>query len=205
MTTITRLFDDYADAERAVRDLEARGVPHSDLSIISSNADERHGVHRAHDDDSTEAGVGIGAAAGAVVGGGAGLLAGLGMLAIPGIGPIVAAGWLAATAVGAGVGAAGGAATGGIIGALKEGGDTEEDAHIYSEGIRRGGTLVSAKVQGDLVSEVEDVFRRHHGVDAETRGRTYRDTGWSSFDETAPLYTREQIAAEQARYRGKDI
>ena len=42
------------------------------------------------------------------------LLAGLGLLAIPGLGPVVAAGWLAATAVGA----AAGAATGGIIGAL---------------------------------------------------------------------------------------
>jgi hypothetical protein len=35
------------------------------------------------------------------VGGAAGLLAGLGLLAIPGLGPVVAAGWLAATAVGA--------------------------------------------------------------------------------------------------------
>ena len=45
---------------------------------------------------STETGAGVGAA----VGGGAGLLAGLGLLAIPGLGPVVAAGWLAATAVG---------------------------------------------------------------------------------------------------------
>ena len=76
-----------------------------------------------------------------------GLLAGLGLLAIPGLGPIVAAGWLAATAVGAGIGAAGGAATGSLVGALKNSGHTEEDANVYSEGVRRGGTLVSAKVQ----------------------------------------------------------
>ena len=37
-------------------------------------------------------------------GAGVGVLAGLGMLAIPGLGPVVAAGWLASTAVGAAVG-----------------------------------------------------------------------------------------------------
>ena len=37
--TITRLFDDYATASRAVSDLEAAGLSHSDISIVSSNAD----------------------------------------------------------------------------------------------------------------------------------------------------------------------
>ena len=76
------------------------------------------------------------------MGGTAGLPAGLGLLAIPGLGPVVAAGWLAATAVGA----AAGAATGGIVGALTEAGVSEEEAHSYAEGVRRGGTLVSARV-----------------------------------------------------------
>ena len=49
-------------------------------------------------DDRAE-GAGKGAGIGAGVGGTAGLLAGLGLLAIPGLGPVVAAGWLAATAV----------------------------------------------------------------------------------------------------------
>ena len=76
------------------------------------------------------------------VSGTAGLLAGLGLLAIPGLGPVVAAGWLAATAVGA----AAGAATGGVVGALTEAGVSREDADSYAEGVRRGGTLVSARV-----------------------------------------------------------
>ncbi len=205
MVTITRLFDDYSEAEQAVRDLEAQGIPHSDLSVISSNADERHGVYERTDENDVAEGLGRGAVGGAIIGGGAGLLAGLGMLAIPGIGPIVAAGWLAATAVGAGVGAAGGAAAGGIIGALIEGGHSEEEAHIYSEGVRRGGTIVSVRVNDGRVTEVEEILRRHHGVDADARGRAYRETGWSSFDENAPPYTREEIAAERERYRGRDI
>ena len=37
--TISRLYDDYASARQAMRDLEAAGVPHADISIVASNAD----------------------------------------------------------------------------------------------------------------------------------------------------------------------
>jgi hypothetical protein len=37
--TISRLFDNYSTAQQAVRDLEAAGVPHSEISIVASNAD----------------------------------------------------------------------------------------------------------------------------------------------------------------------
>ena len=35
--TISRLYDSYPDAEKAVRGLEAAGVPHSDISIVANN------------------------------------------------------------------------------------------------------------------------------------------------------------------------
>ena len=38
--TISRLYDRYADAERAVTALEAAGIPHSDISIVANNSDE---------------------------------------------------------------------------------------------------------------------------------------------------------------------
>jgi hypothetical protein len=114
--TVSRLYDSYADAQRAVARLESAGLPHSDISIVANNSDnwfsgdkkdrDRDGV----DDRAESAGKGAGIGAG--LGGAAGLLAGLGLLAIPGLGPVVAAGWLASTAVGA----AAGAATGGIVG-----------------------------------------------------------------------------------------
>src|SRR4051794_3787561 len=119
--TISRLYDSYADAQKAVHSLEAAGVPHSDISIVANNSDNWYNkdgkVDRDRDgvDDRAE-GAGTGAGIGAGLGGAAGLLAGLGLLAIPGLGPVVAAGWLAATAVGA----AAGAASGGIIGALTQ-------------------------------------------------------------------------------------
>ena len=98
-TTISRLYNNYTDAQRAVRDLEAAGVPHSEISIVANNSDNWFStgkkVDRDHDgvDDRAE-GAGTGAGVGAGLGGAAGLLAGLGLLAIPGLGPVVAAGWL---------------------------------------------------------------------------------------------------------------
>ena len=201
--TITRLFDDYADATTAVRELEASGISHDDISIVANNA---HGHHRADgqdgvDDSVNEDGdVSRGTSTGALLGGAGGLLAGLGLLAIPGLGPIVAAGWLAATAAGVGIGAAGGAATGGLVGALRNAGHSDEDADVYSEGVRRGGTLVSAKVPDGNVAQAEAVLDRNRSVDAATRGAAYRETGWTRFDAEAPAYTSEDVDRERATY-----
>lgn len=197
--TITRLFDDYADAATAVRELEALGISHDDISIVANNTHGHHGVD-GHDGVNSDGDVSRGTSTGALLGGAGGLLAGLGLLAIPGLGPIVAAGWLAATAAGAGIGAAGGAATGGLVGALKNAGHSDEDADVYSEGVRRGGTLVSAKVSDAHVAQAEAVLDGNRSVDAASRGAAYRETGWTRFDADAPAYTRDEIDRDRAAY-----
>ncbi len=195
--SITRLFDDYSDAAAAVRDLEAAGVPHDEISLIANNGT---GDHAGHDGVNDHGDVSRGVSTGAVLGGAGGLLAGLGLLAIPGLGPIVAAGWLAATAAGAGIGALGGATTGGIVGALKNAGHSDEEANVYSEGVRRGGTLVSVRAAEGQRAEVEAVLDRNRSVDASARGNAYRETGWDRFDEAAPAYDRDEIARDRALY-----
>lgn len=197
--TVTRLFDDYGDARSAVRTLESAGFSRDDISIIANK--DAHGSHDRDDDSINEDGdVTKGATTGAVLGGVGGLLAGLGLLAVPGLGPIVAAGWLASTAVGAAVGGVGGAATGGIVGALKNAGHDDDEAHVYSEGVRRGGTLVSARVPDERRAEAEAILLQHRSVDAATRGADYRAGGWNTFDPDAEPYTSDQISAERARY-----
>ena len=199
--TITRLFDDYGDATAAIRDLEALGIGHDDISIVANNAHGRHG-NDDHGGVNDHGDVSRGTSTGALLGGTGGLLAGLGLLAIPGLGPIVAAGWLAATAVGAGIGAVGGAATGSLVGALKNSGHTEEEVNVYSEGVRRGGSLVSAKVPDGQVAEAEAVLDRNKSVDASTRGAAYRQSGWTGFDADAPAYTTSEVDQERAKYGG---
>lgn len=196
--TVSGLFDSYAAASEAVSSLEASGIPHSDISIVASNHDERL------DARASEAGhdAGKGASAGAVVGGAGGLMAGLGLLAIPGLGPVVAAGWLASTAIGALAGAAVGGAAGGIVGAMTAEGVPESDANVYAEGIRRGGTLVSARVEDARAADAQAILHRHKTVDITARGQAYRESGWSSFDPNAPEFTRDEIARERGRYTG---
>jgi len=205
--TLSRLFDDYSTAIQAMHELEAAGIAASDISIIASNADNwysgkgaaaspmKHDADRDGVDDRAE-GAATGAGIGATVGGVAGLLAGLGMIAIPGIGPVVAAGWLASTAA---VAAVGGVA-GGILGALAEAGVSEEDAHVYAEGVRRGGTLLTVRVPDGKRTRVEAILDRS-AVNIRERGMAYRRSGWSSFDPNAPSYTADQIRKERELYR----
>lgn len=164
-TTVTAVFNDRNDAIAAVRELKAAGVPEREISLVSNRVEgqgeERASGDRLVDNNMAETGAADGAAIGGVLGGGAGLLAGLGALTIPGLGPVIAAGWLVTTAVGAAVGASGG----GIIGALVGAGVDNDDAQVYVEGIKRGGTLVSARVADDEVPTVEAIMTKFHGLD----------------------------------------
>ena len=206
---ISRLYDDPQTAHRAVMDLEAAGILASDISLVASNADNWYRgdkkttrkVDRDHDgvDDRAE-GAGAGAGIGAVLGGTAGLLAGLGIMAIPGLGPVVAAGWLAATAAGA---VAGGAA-GGIIGALTQAGVPKEEAELYAEGVRRGGTLVTARVPDGDRARCEAIMNQA-AVNIRDREQMYRESGWSGFDPSAKPYNAEQVRKEREIYRDRTV
>jgi hypothetical protein len=202
--TITALFDSFDDAEAAVRDLEAAGVPHADISLVANHA---HGAHDHRTMNTAEAAkdAGRGAGVGATVGGLGGLLTGLGVMAIPGVGPVVAAGWLVATAVGAVTGAVVGGAAGGVVGALTKAGVSESDANVYAEGVRRGGTLVTARVDDGMAPVVRAALSHDRAVDLAARGSVYQQEGWTTFDEGAPAYTVEQISAERARYAAGGI
>jgi hypothetical protein len=128
------------------------------------------------------------------------LLAGLGTLAIPGIGPVIAGGWLLATAVGALAGAAVGGAAGGLLGALANAGVPEEEAHVYAEGVRRGGTLISVRAPDERAETVAAILRSSAGVDIEARRTDYLAEGWRGFDEDAPAYTEDQIRDYRSSY-----
>jgi len=197
MVTITGLFDNPADAADARRDIEAFGISPNDIGLLAHGSE-----HVVRDDDGSDAasGAGTGAGIGTVLGGGAGLLTGLGVMAIPGVGPIVAAGWLAATLAGAAAGAVAGGATGGLIGAMTDSGVDEDSAHVYAEGVRRGGTLLTVQVEQDQAAQVEEILLENGAVDAAARGAAYRSSGWTRYDPAAPVYTPDEIARERDLY-----
>ena len=170
MKIVTAIFETKAQAEDAVRALEDAGITSADVSLIAPNSE--------NDSSVTAEGTGVGAA----LGGAGGLLAGLGAFAIPGIGPVVGAGWLATTLIGA---AAGGVA-GGLVGSLTEAGVEERDAHVYGESLRRGGVLVTARVNDEELDAAAAILGQSGSVDVNERRAEYERTGWSTFDEADP-------------------
>jgi hypothetical protein len=174
MRTVTGLFDTYDHAASAVRSLKDAGIASEDISLVANNSSGE-----IHDHEEESGGAATGAGLGVATGGGIGLLAGLGALAIPGIGPVVAGGWLVTTVVGAAIGLA----SGGIVGALLKAGVSEDDAHVYAEGVRRGGTLVTARVDDTRAEAANAILRNARGVDISTRREEYAAEGWSRFDE----------------------
>ncbi len=191
MQTITKVYDTYKKARGAVNELETAGIPMSEISVLANHqAGEEYGDF-AELEQGTEAGTGAGV--GAAVGGAAGLLAGLGLMAIPGLGPVVAAGWLASTALGA----AAGVATGGIVGSLIDSGVPEEHAHVYSEAVRRGGTLVSVQTEDHDIAKVQAILGNFIPLDPVEQAAAYRQSGWDRFDPSAAPYESTRAAAER--------
>ncbi len=198
MRTVAHLYDTYANAETVVRELESVGFTHDQVSLLA-NQQTSSTSQTSAGGATTEAagtGAGTGASLGTLLGGGAGLLAGIGALAIPGVGPVVAAGWLVATLTGAGAGAA----AGGLLGSLAGAGVPKEDAHVYAEGVRRGGSLVTVRAEDAQAAEAEAIMQRYNPTDINQRAADYRSTNsWSGFDPSRAGLTSEEIAAERTR------
>ena len=190
MKTVSRVYDTYSQARDAVRAVEGAGVPSSEVSLVANKY-----VSEKYADVNEVSPTATGAGVGGALGGGAGLLAGLGLMAIPGLGPVVAAGWLAALAVGA----VAGATAGGLVGALVGAGTSDDHAHVYAESVRRGGTLVSARVEDSEATRIQAILDRYKPIDPVARGADYRKEGWTTFDPKAPAYRPNQAEIERIR------
>jgi hypothetical protein len=202
LITVCRLYDSYGDANRVVLMLEAAGLPSSETSVISNNSDTWYSAAKTpnvvplrKDDASRHAdgkfeGAALGAAIGATAATAASLVT---MLAIPGVGAVVGAGWLAAVLGSMAIGGV----TGGLLGALTNAGISEEDAQVFVEGVRRGGTLVAARVPETELPRVEAMMNQS-AVNLGERRELYRKSGWQSFDPNAVPYTADQVRCERA-------
>jgi hypothetical protein len=198
LITICRLYDSYTDANRVVVMLEAAGLPPSETSVISNNSDAWYSATktanvvpvRNYGASSKVEGAALGAAIGATAATAASLVT---MLAIPGVGAVVGAGWLAALL---GSMAIGGAA-GSLLGALTNAGISEEDAQVFVEGVRRGGTVVAARVPQSELPRIVPIMNQS-AVNLQERSELYRKSGWQSFDPNAVPYTADQVRSERA-------
>jgi hypothetical protein len=163
--TVVGLFQNQADAERAIRRLKEEGFSESQIGVAIKDRHQQQDLVEGTGTQAAESAA-TGAIGGGVLGGVIGLLAGVGALAIPGVGPIIAGGTLASTLAGAGIGAA----AGGLLGALVGMGVPEEDARHFDEGFRAGGTLVTVNA-GNRVEEARDCLFES-GADLGSVGRS---------------------------------
>jgi uncharacterized membrane protein len=178
MKTVVGTYDNIQTAYAVANDLISAGYSRNDISVVANDANNEYASHVDVERVDTADDVATGAGIGAAIGGLGGLLVGLGALAIPGVGPVIAAGPLLAALTGAGVGAV----TGGIVGALVDMGIPDEDAHIYSEGLRRGHVLVVAQVPDASANAVTRIMERTGLVDIRRQAETWRQSGWNRFD-----------------------
>ena len=199
---ICRLYDSYVDANQVIAALEAAGVPPSETSLISNNSDSWYRAGKTanavlvqKDGASSKApGKAEGAALGVAIGATAATAGSLvTMLALPGVGAVVGAGWLAAMLGSMAIGGV----TGGLLGALTNAGISEEDAHVFVEGVRRGGTLVAARMPQAELPKIESMMNQS-AVKLSERCGLYRKSGWQSFDPRAAPYTADQVRSERA-------
>jgi hypothetical protein len=153
-------------ASRIVDDLKAAGFSSNDVSALFP---DKEGSRDFAHEKKTKApeGATAGATTGGLLGGVLGWLAGIGSLAIPGVGPLIAAGPIMGMLSGAAVGAAAGGLTGALIGL----GMPELEAKQYEGKIRGGNILLAVHTEnGDEVSRVKEIFKRHNAEDISMTG-----------------------------------
>jgi uncharacterized membrane protein len=154
---VIALFDDLAQAERAIRTLEEDGFDRRDISVVTKHEGEHAAVEQTpaagRSDESLAEEEAI---TGATIGGISGLIAGLAAFAVPGVGPLLMIGPLA-TALG---GVALGAAAGGIVGALVDAGVPQERARSYEERILQGDVVLSLHTNREGAKRAETALAR---------------------------------------------
>ncbi len=205
--TIAGLYDSFQDAREVQTALVNAGFDRKDISILAANADNRYKdfVDRNIDeseydkyyvtDDDGRNRAAEGATAGGVLGGAGGLVL---ALLVPGAGPFTVTGWLAASLIGL----AGGAITGGILGALADAGIDDADATVYSEGVRRGYSLITVKADDNRAAQAARIMNDHGAINTDERADYWESQGWErSYDADAPVYNLEQIEAERTGYQ----
>jgi uncharacterized membrane protein len=193
--TVVGLFDSHEHAEQAVRDLIAAGYDSRTMSVVATDPEGHFAKHTVDKSgDLASSGAVAGGASGLVLGGLLGLLVGAATIAAPPVGVMVA-GPVVGMLTGAGLGLVGGTIVGALIGL----GIPDEEVHVYAESIRHGSVLVSVQVPDGDLAAAEALLVRNGAINIQERAAVLRQNGFTTFDQNAPVLSREQILAERQR------
>lgn len=200
--TFVAMYRDFDTARQAVEALVSSGISRDKISLVANDTTTGYSKNLQSSDQVGGADGDVEAPEGAGFGAVIGTLIGLGSVLIPGVGPVIGAGTLGAAALAAGIGAASGAVTGGLAASMIDMGIPEEDAHAYSEGIRRGGAMVSVVVDSGEEDRVESILNRYSPIDLDQQAQHFKQTGWSGgYNPNSTTLGHEEITREREQFR----
>lgn len=76
-----------------------------------------------------------------------------------------------------------------------------EDAGLYTEGIRRGGYALTVRTDESLVEDVVDTIERDGAINIDRHAEYLREKGWTGYDPTAPQYDDPERIQLQKDYK----
>ncbi len=80
---------------------------------------------------------------------------------------------------------------------LSDLGVPEDEAMLYAEGVRRGGSLVVARVDDDKAQRLAEIMNTHRPVNLEQRSAGWKKRGYTGYKRTAAPLNREDVAKER--------
>lgn len=75
--------------------------------------------------------------------------------------------------------------------------DYREEAGTYAEAVRRGHAVVAVEAEESRLDIARDTLERAGALDIDEQVSTWRQSGWSGFDDSAAPYTDEDIERER--------
>jgi hypothetical protein len=152
METVTGVFRSRSEAEEAVRQIHAAGIPNDRIALLTPGMSDERVETAVPTADSEQPGMGqaMGGTVGGAMGvaGGATLGAAAASLLVPGVGPVIAGGLLGAAILGAG-GTVAGMATGEALEKDLVAGLPHDELFLYEDALRQGRSVVIAFVENE--------------------------------------------------------
>jgi uncharacterized protein (TIGR02271 family) len=163
--TVVALYDSASDAETVTRELSSAGFTDTEVVDNSALGSDRAAWSGTEVTDSSLA-AGAPGAVGTPLGG----------------------------APESGAATSSSSVTGGILSRLRRAGVPEDDSHMYAEGVRRGGSLVIARLADENVDRGLEIMSNYRPIDIDERGSQWRTEGWTRYDESAGPYTGSSLS-----------
>jgi len=201
MEAITGVFKTRADAERAVNEAQAAGIPADKITLLTPGTpDQVNQEIKSIPTDAAEQ-PGMGKAVGALAGGGVGFTSGALLMAlVPGLGPVTAVGLLGAAILGV-AGATIGAAAGGKAEESTYEGLPEDEIFVYEDALRKGRSVVIALADNEhSISQLRDLLNES-GAESVDAAREQWWIGLRSAEESRYSKSGQNFAEDERFFR----